>query len=152
MGEKDFLGVGMKFPPQVNPATGRIVTVSEEARIRQSMFLILSTQLSERPMRPDFGSNMMALAFMDINASNINMIIRSITDQIARQEPRVEDIRVEVRDSRVSGTIIFNISYTITATQVRDSLVYPYYLNQTPEEEEGEIQDYEPETIEEIEP
>lgn len=152
MGEKDYLGVGMKFPPQVNPATGRIVTISDEARIRQSMYLILSTQLSERPMRPDFGSNMMALAFMDINASNINMIIRSITDQISRQEPRVEDIRVDVRDSRVSGTIIFNISYTIKATQARDSLVYPYYLNQTPEEEEKETQDYEPETIEEIEP
>ncbi|MBQ7676750.1 MAG: GPW/gp25 family protein [Lachnospiraceae bacterium] len=152
MGEKDFLGIGMKFPPQVNPATGRIVTVSEEARIRQSMFLILSTQLSERPLRPEFGSNMMALAFMNINVSNVNMVVRSITDQISRQEPRVEDIRVGVREGGTSGTILFDISYTITATQVRDSLVYPYYLNQTPEEEEEEAEVYEPETIEEIEP
>ncbi len=151
MEEKDFLGMGMKFPPQINPATGRFVTVSEAALIRQSLYLILSTQLSERPMRPDFGSNMMALAFLDINMGNINMIVRSVREQITRQEPRVDSITVDVRQGVVEGAILFDIGYTIRATNTRDNMVYPFYLNMEPEEEEEETEEYEPETIEEAE-
>lgn len=151
MEEKEFLGVGMKFPPQINPATGRFVTISEAALIRQSLYLILSTQLSERPMRPDFGSNMMAMAFLDINISNINLVIRSIKEQVARQEPRIDAISVEVRQGNIEGAIIFDIGYTIRATNTRDNMVYPFYLNMEPEEEEEEVEEYEPETIEETE-
>ncbi len=151
MDEKEYLGVGMKFPPQINRATGRFVTSSEDERIRQSVYLILSTQVSERPMRPDFGSNMMGLTFFDINQSNVSMVVRSVRDQIVSQEPRIDDVKVDVRHGANRGTIIFNVNYRIRATMTTDSIVYPFYLNIEPEEEEEETQYYEPEIIEEIE-
>ena len=151
MGENEFLGMGMKFPPQINPATGRFVTTSANELIRQSIYLILSTQLSERPMRPNFGSNMMSLAFLDINVGNINLVIRSVREQILRQEPRIDNLTVDVRQGGNEGTLLFDIGYTIRATNTRDNMVYPFYLNMEPEEEEEETEDYEPETIEEAE-
>ncbi len=151
MDDKEYLGLGMKFPPQINPATGRFVTSSEEDRIRQSIYLILATQITERPMRPDFGSDMMGLTFFDINVANVNMVVRSVREQIMNQEPRVDDVRVSVRQGGNRGTILFDINYVITATRSEDSIVYPFYLNVAPEEEEEEMQDYEPEIIEEVE-
>lgn len=151
MADKEFMGRGMKFPPQINPATGRFVTASEEELIRQSIYLILSTQIMERPLRPGFGSDINSLAFMDINVSNVNLIVRSVQSAIMEHEPRVDDVRVMPQAGGLSGTVLFSITYTIRATQSVDSMVYPFYLNMTPqEEEEGEVEEYEPQTIEEV--
>ena len=59
-----FLGKGMKFPPQINKATGRFMTSSEKENIKESIYLILMTQKTERFMRPDFGSSIMQYTFM----------------------------------------------------------------------------------------
>ena len=152
MADKDFLGKGMKFPPQINAATGRFETVSEDAAVRQSIYMILMTQITERPMRPEFGSNLMNYAFMDINQGSIYLITRSITEQIVRQEPRVEDVQVNADTGGRSGVVVFDISYRLSSTGSVDNLVFPFYLNrQTEEEEEREAEEYEPETIDQSE-
>ena len=149
--DKSFLGKGMKFPPQINPATGRFVTASAEESVKQSIYLILMTQVTERPLRPEFGSNIMSYTFMDKNAGRLNMVSRTIREQIVTQEPRVSDVSVDIDMGERSGVLIFNIDYTIAATNTRDNLVFPFYLNVTDEEEEeGEPEIYEPETVEEF--
>ena len=65
----NFLGTGMKFPPQINPATGRFAVSSEEESVKESVYLILMTQKTERFLRPEFGSDLMSYTFMDINIS-----------------------------------------------------------------------------------
>ena len=147
---KDFLGKGMKFPPQINPATGRFVTVSEEESVRQSIYLILMTQRTERPLRPAFGSNIMSYTFMDQNANRIGMMVRTIKEQIISQEPRVTDVKVSVESGAQRGVLLFNIDYTVTDSNTRDNFVFPFYLNVTAEENsEGEPESYEQEIIEE---
>ena len=64
MAEEKFLGTGMKFPPQVNPTTGRFTCSSGKDSVRESVYLILMTQRSERLMRPEFGSNVMGYVFV----------------------------------------------------------------------------------------
>lgn len=141
----------MKFPPQINQATGRFETVSEEQSVRESLYLILMTQKEERPLRPEFGSEIMSYTFLDVNGPMINMIIRTITDQISNQEPRVTDVSVTADTRSRNGVVIFNIGYTIVSSNTRDNMVFPFYLNAEQEEEEEEPEGYEPETIEEIE-
>jgi phage baseplate assembly protein W len=149
--DRSFLGKGMKFPPQINPATGRFVMVSEEESVKESIYLILMTQVSERPLRPGFGSNIMSYTFMDQNLSRLNMVSRSIQDTIANQEPRVGDIRVSIRSGAQRGVLLFDINYTVRNTNTRSNLVFPFYLNAAAESEaEGEPETYEPEEIEEI--
>lgn len=149
--DKAFLGQGMKFPPQINPATGRFVTVSEEESVKESIYLILMTQQTERPLRPAFGSNIMAYTFMDMNAGTLNMLSRTIREQIVSQEPRISDVHIKMEPGKQRGVILFTVEYTIISTNTRDNYVFPFYLNAAAEPaEEGEPEAYEPEEVEEI--
>ena len=151
-GDKTFLGQGMKFPPQINPATGRFVTVSEEESVKESIYLILMTQQTERPLRPAFGSNIMSYTFMDMNLANLNMVARNIREQVVSQEPRISDVHVKMEPGKQRGVILFTVSYTVISSNTHDNFVFPFYLNvtETPEEE-GEPEYYEPdEEVEEI--
>lgn len=142
--ERTFLGKGMKFPPQINPATGRFVVSSEEESVKESIYLILMTQQTERFLRPEFGSNLMSYTFMDINLTTISILERTIINQILSQEPRVADITIQTDDVTKPGCLIIEIGYTIISNNVRDNLVFPFYLEAAAEDEENE-QSYEAE-------
>ncbi|MCD8196700.1 MAG: GPW/gp25 family protein [Lachnospiraceae bacterium] len=145
MPKDSFLGTGMKFPPQVNKATGRFVVSSEEESVKESIYLILMTQRSERFIRPDFGSSLMSYTFMDINVTNVNLMIRSLREQISLQEPRVRNVKITTDSQVRDGCLMVDIDYEIIDTNTRDNLVFPFYLEASAEEEEA----YEPEQYEE---
>ncbi|MBQ3105173.1 MAG: GPW/gp25 family protein [Lachnospiraceae bacterium] len=141
MADRAFLGKGMKFPPQVNLATGRFVVSSEEESVKESIYLILMTQKTERFIRPEFGCNLMDYAFMDINLTSVSMLERNLTDEILLQEPRVSDVEIMTDADTKPGCLIVNISYTIIGSNVRDNLVFPFYLDAVTEDE-GEEEQY----------
>lgn len=145
MASKQYLGSGMKFPPQINPATGRFMVSSEEESVKESIYLILMTQKTERFLRPDFGSTLMSYTFMDINITSINMMIRTLTEQILSQEPRIRNVDITADSETRQGCLLVNIEYTIIESNVRDNLVFPFYLNAVIEDEENESEQYEPE-------
>ncbi len=134
------LGAGMKFPPQVDKATGRFMVSSEKESVKESVYLILMTQKTERFLRPDFGSSLMSYTFMDMNATSVNMMVRDLTQQILEQEPRVRDVAITTDSEVREGRLLVNIDYTVRNSNVRDNLVFPFYLNAAAEEEA-----YEPE-------
>lgn len=152
MAEKSFLGRGMKFPPQINPATGRFVVSSREESVKESIYLILMTQKTERFLRPEFGSDLLSYTFMDINLTSISILQRTITEQIMSQEPRVADVTIETDSITKPGCLILNIGYTIIESNIRDNLVFPFYLDYLAEDNKDEQQEqleeydrYEPE-------
>ena len=146
-----FLGSGMKFPPQVDPATGRIAVSSENASVKESVYLILMTTRSERIMRPDFGSMLLNYTFMDMNNTSLNIRVRELTETLIRQEPRIGDVSITTDFRDKKGVLLINIDYTIRRTNTRDNLVFPFYLNADWEEnEEEEMEIYEPENVEEV--
>lgn len=139
--EGSFLGKGMKFPPQINPATGRFVTVKDAESVKQSIYLILMTQKTERFLRPEFGSNLMNYTFMDTSLTMLNIMAREITNDILRNEPRVEDVEINIDSTSKKGCLIININYRIRETNTSDNLVFPFYLDTSwnEEEEKSEI-------------
>ena len=139
--EKEFLGKGMKFPPQVNPATGRFETVSEEKSVKESVYLILMTQKRERIVRPDFGSELMSYTFMDTSLTALSLMARQIKKDILSQEPRVSDVNVQIDSETKPGCLIVNIEYRISDSNVRDNLVFPFYLDATWDEPETEVEE-----------
>lgn len=151
MPDKQFLGTGMKFPPQINQATGRFMTSSAEESVKESIYLILMTQRTERVLRPNFGSNLMQYTFMDVNVTSISMMTRNITNLILTQEPRVGNVDVTVDPDIRDGRMIVNIDYVIRDSNVRDNLVFPFYLNAAVEEEEYEPEEYDAEQVEDAE-
>lgn len=140
MQKNSHLGTGMKFPPQVNKATGRFVTSSEEESIKESIYLILMTQKTERFVRPDFGSDLISYTFMDVNITNVNMMIRALTEQIMSQEPRVDDIQITTDAQVREGCLMVDINYRVISKNVRDNLVFPFYLTATTEEDAYEAE------------
>ena len=143
-----FLGTGMKFPPQINKATGRFMVSSEEESVKESVYLILMTQKTERFLRPDFGSSLMSYTFMDINITSVNMMIRSLTEQILTQEPRVQNVNITTDSQVRDGCLLVTIDYVIRNSNVRDNLVFPFYLNAAAEEDAYEPEQYESEELE----
>lgn len=135
MEEEKFLGTGMKFPPQINPTTGRFTCVSGTESIKESVYLILMTQRSERFMRPEFGSRVMGYVFSQTDATLMNLMADEIASDILRNEPRIEDVDVTLDEHSKPGCLFVDIEYTVRNTNVRENMVFPFYLGEEPEKE-----------------
>ncbi len=132
----------MKFPPQIHPATGRFMVSSEAESVKESVYLILMTQRSERFLRPDFGSDLMSYTFMDLNITSIHMMTRSLTEQILSNEPRIQSVSISTDESMLDGCLLVTIDYVIKSSEIRDQLVVPFYQKVSSEEEAYEPESY----------
>lgn len=135
MEEQRFLGTGMKFPPQVNPTTGRFACVSGKESIRESIYLILMTQRTERFMRPEFGSSVMSYVFSQADNTVLNLMADEIVSDIMRGEPRVEQVSVSMDQDSKPGCLFVKIDYTVRGEHVKENMVFPFYLGEEPEKE-----------------
>ena len=126
MEDRAYLGKGIKFPLQINKATGRFVMAQEEESVKESIYIILMTQKEERFTRPDFGSRILSYTFMDTSVTRINMMARELEETILEQEPRVSEVDVSVDPQLERGCLIINIKYTIAENNTQDNLVFPF--------------------------
>ncbi|MBQ6968582.1 MAG: GPW/gp25 family protein [Lachnospiraceae bacterium] len=128
-GNKSYLGTGCKFPLQIDPATGRFMTVSGNQSVKESLYLILMTQRTERLVRPSFGSNMMDYTFMDTGTTMMSILKRDLSETILEQEPRISDLEIETQYRERQGAVIISINYRVAGSNTRDNLVFPFYLD-----------------------
>src|SRR3977135_3594591 len=94
--QRDFLGVGWKFPLQVT-ASGGIAQARYEQRIEESIYLILSTAKGERVMLPDFGCGIHELVFAPNNSTTLTVVVQTVREALVAYEPRIDvlDISAE---------------------------------------------------------
>jgi hypothetical protein len=128
MDERSFLGKGIKFPIQVNLATGRFVMSDGLTSVKESVYLILMTQKQERWIHPAFGSRILSYTFMDTSYTRLNMMARELEDTILRQEPRISAVDIQIEPQLEKGCLVINISYLVAENNTRDNLVFPFYL------------------------
>lgn len=134
--DKSYLGSGLKFPIQVNKATGRAVMSHAEQSVKESVYIILMTQKGERFARRDFGSRLLSYTFMDTSITRINMMAREVERTILEQEPRISEVDVDVEPRLDKGCLIVKINYVIAADHTSGSLVFPFFLNVETEDDE----------------
>ena len=140
MNNRKFLGTGMKFPPQIDAGTGRFALSSGPQSVKESIYLILMTQRGERWLEPDFGSRIMSYTFLDTSPTLITLITNELRALRLEQEPRISNVDVQIDPNVRDGCLIFQLSYTITETNTRDNLVFPFYLNPGEEENDAGVQ------------
>lgn len=134
MAEREFLGVGWRFPVQVQAAAGppvvrRIAISAYEQSIEESIRLVLGTTRGERLMRPDFGSDLHRLAFAPNNAATAGLAIFYVQQALRKWEPRIDLLAVDARpDPDTAAVLLVDVSYRIIATNNERNLVYPFYL------------------------
>ncbi len=134
MENKAFLGAGMRFPPQIDPGTGRFAVSVGERSVKESVYLILMTSRGERWLEPDFGSGMSAYAFMDTSPTMLRMLSDELRELLLTKEPRIGSVDVQIDPEIQDGCLIVSIHYTVAATDREDNLVFPFYLNAAREE------------------
>ena len=134
MNNRAFLGAGMKFPPQIDPGTGRFAISVGERSVKESVYLILMTNRGERWLEPGFGSQMMSYTFMDTSPTMLRMMSDELREMLLKQEPRISDVDIEVDPEVKNGCLLISINYTVASTNQQDNLVFPFYLNAAREE------------------
>lgn len=145
--EQSFLGTGVTYPPQIDPATGKFRMSDGPKSVKESIYLILMTQMGERLTRPKFGTNTAGYVFMDVNQTRLTIMRRELTESILRQEPRVSNVDIHTDMEAQQGYIMINIDYILAQNNRRDNLVFPFYLNAEPKPDDEE-EYFEPEMIE----
>ena len=125
----DFIGRGWRYPLRGDARGPRYEGGAD--RIRQSIWLILSTAKGERPMLPDFGCGIHDLVFAANTAGLRGLVTAEVRDAMTRWEPRVDllDVRVETPDDS-RNRIVISIACRVRENNAALNLVYPFFLSE----------------------
>ena len=125
---KSFLGRGWGFPPEFNRATKAVNMLEDEADIKSSLEILLSTRLGERVMVPDYGCNLDELLFKPLTLTLKTFVIDLIKTAILYYEPRIDLNKIAINPTdELEGVLLINLDYTVRATNSRKNMVYPFY-------------------------
>ena len=125
---KSFLGRGWGFPPEFNRATKAVGMLEDEADIKSSLEILLSTRLGERVMVPDYGCNLDELLFKPLTLTLKIFVIDLIKTAILYYEPRIDLNKIDIDPTdELEGVLLINLDYTVRATNSRKNMVYPFY-------------------------
>ncbi len=127
---KDFMGVGWKFPIEVDAATGRIKTSEYEDDIKEAIKIIIMTSKGERLMRPSFGSSLSEHVFTGMDYGSLTRIESDIYQSLINWEPRIDEVEVEIEGDNVGGVLNIHVSYLVRQTNNMFNMVYPYFLTE----------------------
>jgi len=112
-----IFGKGISFPPRIG-ADGRVVWSEGEENIRESIKVILLTELNERLYLPNFGGGLNKFLFEPNTATTRQLIRDRITKALAEWEPRiaVQSVTVEP-DTQDLQSAVVTVNYKLVATQ-----------------------------------
>lgn len=115
-----ILGRGIAFPPRIG-ADGRLAWSEGAQNVRESIRVILLTDLRERLMRPTFGGGLQALLFEPNTLATRRMLEECTRRALERWEPRIRLDRVTAEpDPDDPSAAIVEIVYRIVATGARE--------------------------------
>lgn len=127
---QELIGRGWSFPIRSTPA-GKMKLVGGEERIRQSLWIILSTAPGERQMRPDFGCGIHDMVFQPNTAAFRGLVQETVRAALVRWEPRIDLLGVRVETPpEARNYLLIRIDYRIRATNNVYNLVYPFFFDE----------------------
>jgi len=123
-----FLGRGWRFP-LLPDSTGSLGYVEGDDNVEQSLHILLMTQLGERVMRSDFGTQAPRLVFAPGSTQYLRLLENTIREAVRDWEPRVslDDVLAEANPDN-EYVVTVSLSYTVRRTNSKNNLVFPYYL------------------------
>ena len=125
---RSFLGRGWGFPPEFNRLTKAVNMLEDEADIKSSLEILLSTRLGERIMVPNYGCNLDELLFKPLTLTLKTFVVDLIKTAILYHEPRIDINKIDIDPTNeIEGVLLINLDYTIRATNSRKNMVYPFY-------------------------
>lgn len=127
-----IIGQGWSFPIKIN-AKGGLDWSSGPDRIRTAIWIIISTSLGERLMRPQFGAGIKDYVF-EPNSELVRAQLQSaIRKALVQWEPRIDLVAVRVDpspDPTQDSLVLVSIDYQIRDTNELYNMVYPFFLQE----------------------
>jgi phage baseplate assembly protein W len=116
------IGSGISFPPRLGP-DGRWAWSGGEQNVRESIRVILMTELGERLRRPDFGAGLGRYLFEPNTVTTRRQIQDRIVKALALWEPRVDVLNVTVEaDATDPDTAVATVVYRLVATGAQEAV------------------------------
>jgi phage baseplate assembly protein W len=125
----ELIGKGWKFPIKVNAKGGLSYSDGPE-RIQDAIWIVLSTALGERLMRPDFGAGVHDYVFQPNSDVMRTRLQSAVNDALLKWEPRIELTNVNVQEGDQPSLVRVSIDYRIRTTNELFNLVYPLYVEE----------------------
>ena len=127
---KNFLGVGWKFPIKIN-SKGGLSYSKYEQDIKEALYIIIGTAKKDRLMLPDFGCGIHEQVFAPINPTTIGDIENNIFSALSKWEPRIEVLEVNIeQDITEDNKLMIKVNYRVLSTNSYNNIVYPFYLTE----------------------
>jgi len=118
----ELIGRGISFPPRLD-TDGRLAWSAGEQNVRESMRVILMTELGERLRRPDFGGGLSGYLMEPNTVTTRRQVEDRIVKALALWEPRVEVERVAVEPARdTPDAATATIVYRLVATSAQEAV------------------------------
>ena len=104
----------MAYSMFVNPMSGDIGKKTGAGAVKGAILSILKTDFNERLFQPEFGSNIRALLFEQMNPITVERIKTEVKEAVTRHEPRAQVIGVTVEaqenENRYVVSVLFNVA------------------------------------------
>lgn len=109
--------------------TGGIEMISEQASVRQSILLLLSTIPGERVMRPDYGCELHRLVFSPNDNTTSGLAIHYVRQALDRWEPRAQVTHLDAGpNAEYPERLEITLEYRLRRTQHTDELSFSINL------------------------
>ena len=104
----------MAFSMFANPMSGDMGKKTGASAVKGAILSILKTDFNERLFQPEFGSNIRALLFEQMNPITEQRMKTEVEEAVKRHEPRAQVIGVTVEaqedQNRYMVKVLFNLS------------------------------------------
>lgn len=115
---------GISFPPRIGPKGGWLMSVAdatETTKIKESIYLVLTTRVFERVMENRFGSRLLDSVFENANITLMNILKYQIEQALTQFEPRIKTTNIDISIDTDGVTVNVRIDYMVLNLQIQDS-------------------------------
>lgn len=125
-----YLGTGWSFPVRVD-SRGGLATSSEEARVKEAIWVVLATGQGERQMRFGFGCGIHELVFAPNNPQTHADVAARVRKALSTHLPRIDvaGVRVEA-DEGAPNRLLIRVDYSLPQHNSFGNVVFPFYLEE----------------------
>jgi hypothetical protein len=112
---------GFEFPIDIDETSGKIKTVDNNKTVKQSINMILKTQIMEHKIFKNYGSELKSFMFDIVDSNYIYSFKKTVENSLKRWEPHINKMTVSVKsNSGPSSEIEANIEYTTDISPVME--------------------------------
>ena len=125
-----FLGSGWSFPPEFSRDARKLIMVSDEDDIEESLKILFGSAGGERFLNPKYGLDMLEMLFEPMSVTMTTYLEDRVKTAILIHEPRIDLLSLKLdTTAQNEGKIDILVEYEVRATNSRYNLVYPFYTS-----------------------